>query len=60
MKERMTYTAVNRILTEDGPRNDRYRDLVEDFHLMKELSENNRKAAPASSAGPGFRYLKPG
>jgi len=43
--ERMTYTAVNRILTEDDHEmKERYRDLVEDFHLMKELSEIIRNA----------------
>lgn len=37
---RMTYTAVNRILVEDDPEEkEKYRDLVEDFHLMQELAD---------------------
>lgn len=40
VKERMTYTAVNRILREnDAELKKRYADLVEDFFLMKELSD---------------------
>lgn len=38
--ERMTYTDVNRILLEDDAQlKERYRELAEDFHLMKELAE---------------------
>ncbi len=45
VNERMTYTAVNRILTQDDPDlKERYRDLVEDFHMMKELSDIVRSA----------------
>ncbi|HCF50669.1 MAG TPA: ribonuclease R [Syntrophomonas sp.] len=45
VQERMTYTAVNRILLEDDPElKARYRDLVEDFHLMKDLSDIIRAA----------------
>lgn len=51
VNERMTYTAVNKIITDNDPETkERYRDLVEDFLLMKELAEiirrerNNRGA----------------
>lgn len=38
--ERMTYTNVNKILVDNDPEQiDRYRDLVEDFRLMKELAD---------------------
>jgi len=36
--ERMTYTAVNAILTGDASASARYRDLVENFKLMEELA----------------------
>lgn len=37
---RMTYTSVNKIITEeDEAECERYRDFVDDFKLMKELSE---------------------
>jgi ribonuclease R len=40
VNERMTYTAVNKILVEDDPElKERYSGLVEDFHLMKELAD---------------------
>jgi ribonuclease R len=40
VNERMTYTAVNKILVEDDPElKERYSDLVGDFHLMKELAD---------------------
>ena len=49
--ERMTYTAVNKILDgSDAEVMKRYRDLIEDFKLMKELADilraerNNRGA----------------
>ena len=36
---RMTYTAVNKILTENDPEmKERYKELVEDFYLMQELA----------------------
>lgn len=39
VKERMTYTAVNKILTDHDPETKaRYSDLVDDFLLMQELS----------------------
>ncbi|HPG34647.1 MAG TPA: RNB domain-containing ribonuclease, partial [Lentimicrobium sp.] len=39
-----TYTAVNKIITDDDQETkDRYRDLVEDFLLMKELSDIIRR-----------------
>jgi len=42
--ERMTYTDVRRILEEEPPElMERYQDLVEDFHLMKELAMILRK-----------------
>jgi ribonuclease R len=38
--QRMTYSAVNRILTDkDSEYIERYRELVEDFRLMKELAD---------------------
>lgn len=38
--ERMTYTAVNKIITDDdADTKERYRDLVGDFLLMKELAD---------------------
>ncbi len=44
VSERMTYTAVNKIITDDDQETkDRYRDLVEDFLLMKELSDIIRR-----------------
>jgi ribonuclease R len=40
VRERMTYTAVNRILVNDDPEEKaRYQELVEDFYLMKELAD---------------------
>lgn len=36
---RMTYTAVNRILADDPEEKEKYKDLVEDFRLMKELAD---------------------
>lgn len=51
VQERMTYTAVNLILDKNDPETcERYRDLVEDFRLMKELadilrSERNNRGA---------------
>ncbi len=40
VKERMTYTAVNQIITDHDPATkERYRDLVDDFLLMKELAD---------------------
>lgn len=40
VNERMTYTAVNKIITDDDPEmKERYRDLVDDFLLMKELAD---------------------
>lgn len=45
VQERMTYTAVNRILMQDDPElKERYHDLVEDFHMMKELADIIREA----------------
>ncbi|MGE5398061.1 MAG: ribonuclease R [Chitinophagales bacterium] len=44
VNERMTYTAVNKIITDNDPEiKERYRDLVDDFLLMKELSDIIRK-----------------
>lgn len=44
VKERMTYTAVNHILAEDDPALlERYKELVDDFRLMKELADILRK-----------------
>ncbi|BFH65766.1 ribonuclease R [Paenibacillus azoreducens] len=38
-KERMTYNNVRKILEDEDPElMERYKDLVEDFHLMKELA----------------------
>lgn len=38
--QRMTYTAVNRILEDDDPQEkEKYQDFVEDFRLMKELAD---------------------
>ncbi|OPA76364.1 ribonuclease R [Paenibacillus selenitireducens] len=45
-KERMTYTNVRKILTEPEENPDlmeRYKDLVDDFHLMQELATRLRK-----------------
>jgi len=40
IRERMTYTAVNRILADDDPEEKaRYQELLEDFYLMKELAD---------------------
>lgn len=40
INERMTYTAVNKIITDnDSEMKERYRDLAEDFLLMKELAD---------------------
>ncbi len=40
VKERMTYTDVNKILAgEDGALKDRYRDYIDNFFLMKELAD---------------------
>lgn len=39
INERMTYTNVNKILVDNDPEQmERYKDLVEDFRLMKELA----------------------
>ena len=44
VEQRMTYTAVNRILRDNDEENiQRYSDLVEDFRLMKELADILRK-----------------
>ncbi|QGU00348.1 3'-to-5' exoribonuclease RNase R [Candidatus Syntrophocurvum alkaliphilum] len=49
--ERMTYTDVNKILAkEDKELEKRYSDLVEDFFLMKELSEIIREQRMARGA----------
>jgi len=46
--ERMTYTNVRKILTEDDPDHEqvveRYKDLVDDFRLMEELAMKLRAA----------------
>lgn len=45
-KERMTYTNVRKILTEPEENPDlieRYKDLIDDFHLMEELAVRLRK-----------------
>lgn len=40
INERMTYTAVNHIITHDDPAiKERYHELVDDFLLMKELAD---------------------
>ena len=40
INERMTYTNVNKILVDNDPEQiERYRDLVDDFRLMKELAD---------------------
>ena len=40
VNERMTYTAVNKIISDDDPEmKERYRDLVDDFLLMKKLAD---------------------
>ncbi len=40
VNQRMTYTAVNRILIDNDPEYvERYRDLIDDFRLMKELAD---------------------
>ncbi len=40
VNERMTYTAVNKIITEDDQeQKQKYKDLLEDFYLMKELAD---------------------
>jgi len=40
VNERMTYTAVNKIITEDDQeQKQRYKDLLGDFYLMKELAD---------------------
>ncbi len=45
VKERMTYTDVNKILAgEDDGLKDRYRDYIDNFFLMKELADIIREA----------------
>ena len=40
INERMTYTNVYKILVDNDPeQSERYRDLVDDFRLMKELAD---------------------
>ncbi len=40
ISERMTYTSVNRILVDDNPEEKaKFKELLEDFYLMKELSD---------------------
>ncbi|MDD2585946.1 MAG: ribonuclease R [Syntrophomonadaceae bacterium] len=39
VNERMTYTAVNGILAGDKELKEQYKDLVDDFFLMKELAD---------------------
>jgi ribonuclease R len=48
--ERMTYTAVNAVLTGDAAACHRYRDLVENFKLLEELARllNQRREARGS------------
>jgi len=49
--ERMTYTSVNRILADDDPEEkDKYKELLEDFYLMKELADilRGRRTAQGS------------
>ncbi|HWQ76299.1 MAG TPA: ribonuclease R [Syntrophomonas sp.] len=51
VNERMTYTAVNRIITDDDPETKtRYRDLVDDFRLMKELADIIRRERDSRGA----------
>ena len=45
INERMTYSDVNRILADNPPAlKERYAELVEDFFLMKELSDILRRS----------------
>jgi len=49
--ERMTYTNVRKILTEEDPELiERYKDLVDDFRLMEELAMKLRAARMARGA----------
>jgi len=49
--QRMTYTNVRKILTEEDPElMERYQDLVEDFRLMEELAMKLRGARMARGA----------
>jgi ribonuclease R len=49
--ERMTYTNVRKILTEEDPElMERYKDLVDDFRLMEELAMKLRAARMARGA----------
>lgn len=51
VNERMTYTAVNQIITDDDPESKtRYRDLVDDFRLMKELADIIRRERDSRGA----------
>lgn len=51
VNERMTYTAVNKIITDnDTETKERYRDLVDDFLLMKELADIIRKERTSRGA----------
>lgn len=49
--ERMTYTKVRKILTEEDPElMERYKDLIEDFRIMEELATKLRSARMARGA----------
>lgn len=49
--ERMTYTNVRKILTEEDPElMERYKDLIEDFRIMEELATKLRSARMARGA----------
>lgn len=51
VNERMTYTAVNKIITDnDAETRERYRDLADDFLLMKELADIIRKERTSRGA----------
>lgn len=51
VNERMTYTEVNRIIIDDDPETKtRYRDLVDDFRLMKELADIIRRERDSRGA----------
>ncbi|MEA1962168.1 MAG: ribonuclease R [Bacillota bacterium] len=51
VNERMTYTAVNKIITDnDQATKERYADLVDDFLMMKELADILRSERTARGA----------
>jgi len=51
VNQRMTYTAVNKIITDnDEETKERYRDLVDDFLLMKELADIIRQERTSRGA----------